>query len=126
MAEEVERLETEHARLSDQLITAEQEERRRLVLFLHDGPVQSMSGIALMLDAVIAAVEGGRSEEAARKYLARRSRSSARRSARCATSRSSSSPSCFAIRGSARPSTRSPTSWGWRTRSRSTSRRDRR
>ena len=57
MDEELERLSTEHARLSDQLITAEQEERRRLALFLHDGPVQSMSGIALMLDAVIAAVE---------------------------------------------------------------------
>ncbi|TMK78458.1 MAG: hypothetical protein E6G45_06725 [Actinobacteria bacterium] len=64
--EEIERLSAEHARLSDQLITAEQEERRRLALFLHDGPVQSMSGIALMLDAVIAAVEGGREEEAAR------------------------------------------------------------
>ncbi|MEP6909889.1 MAG: histidine kinase [Actinomycetota bacterium] len=64
--EEVERLSTEHARLSDQLITAEQEERRRLALFLHDGPVQSMSGIALMLDAVVAAVDEGRQEEAAR------------------------------------------------------------
>jgi two-component system sensor histidine kinase UhpB len=62
--EEVERLEAEHARLSDQLITAEQEERRRLALFLHDGPVQSMSGIALMLDGVIDAVEAGRSDEA--------------------------------------------------------------
>ena len=66
MDEEVERLSTEHARLSDQLITAEQEERRRLALFLHDGPVQSMSGIALMLDAVIAAIEGDRKEEATR------------------------------------------------------------
>jgi signal transduction histidine kinase len=66
MDEEVERLSTEHARLSDQLITAEQEERRRLALFLHDGPVQSMSGIALMLDAVIAAIEAGRTEEATR------------------------------------------------------------
>ncbi|HEY3050261.1 MAG TPA: histidine kinase [Gaiellaceae bacterium] len=62
--EEVERLEAEHARLSDQLITAEQEERRRLALFLHDGPVQSMSGIALMLDGVIDAVEAGRTDEA--------------------------------------------------------------
>jgi two-component system NarL family sensor kinase len=62
--EELERLATEHARLSDQLITAEQEERRRIALFLHDGPVQSMSGIALMLDAVDAAIEGGRTEEA--------------------------------------------------------------
>ncbi len=66
MGEEIARLSAEHARLSDQLITAEQEERRRLALFLHDGPVQSMSGIALMLDAVIAAVEGERVEEAER------------------------------------------------------------
>ena len=66
MEEEVERLSTEHALLSDQLITAEQEERRRLALFLHDGPVQSMSGIALMLDAVIAAIEAGRTDEATR------------------------------------------------------------
>ena len=64
MSEEVDLLETEHARLSDQLITAEQEERRRLALFLHDGPVQSMSGIALMLDGVIDAVEEGRTDEA--------------------------------------------------------------
>jgi signal transduction histidine kinase len=66
MDEEVRRLEAEHARLSDQLITAEQEERRRLALFLHDGPVQSMSGIALMLDGVIDAVEAGRTDEAER------------------------------------------------------------
>jgi two-component system, NarL family, sensor histidine kinase UhpB len=62
--EELERLSAEHARLSDQLITAEQEERRRLALFLHDGPVQSLSGIALMLDAVKAAVESERPEDA--------------------------------------------------------------
>jgi signal transduction histidine kinase len=42
----------EAARLTDQLISAEQEERRRLALALHDGPVQTLSGIALMLDAV--------------------------------------------------------------------------
>jgi signal transduction histidine kinase len=64
--EEMERLSTEHAVLSDQLITAEQEERRRIALFLHDGPVQSMSGIALMLDAVATAVEEARNEEASR------------------------------------------------------------
>ena len=55
---QVERLSAEHARLSDQLVTAEQEERRRLALFLHDGPVQSLSGIALMLDAAAASVDG--------------------------------------------------------------------
>lgn len=56
--------EAERSRLSDQLITAEQDERRRLALFLHDGPVQSLSGIALMLDAVSHSIEGGRLEEA--------------------------------------------------------------
>ncbi len=44
--------EAERARLSEQIVSAEQDERRRLALFLHDGPVQSMSGMALMLDAV--------------------------------------------------------------------------
>jgi signal transduction histidine kinase len=56
--------EAERARLSDQLLIAEQEERRRLALFLHDGPVQSLSGISLMLDAAIDSVEGGRLDEA--------------------------------------------------------------
>jgi signal transduction histidine kinase len=52
LLEEAKVREAERARLTEQLITAEQEERRRLALFLHDGPVQSMSGMALMLDAV--------------------------------------------------------------------------
>ena len=51
--------------LAERLIAAEQDERRRIALELHDGPVQSLSGIALMLDAAIAAIESGRSEEAA-------------------------------------------------------------
>jgi len=60
----------ERALLADQLITAEQEERRRLALFLHDGAVQSLAGIALMLDAVLHAIEDGRSEDA-RRVLAK-------------------------------------------------------
>ena len=52
LLEEAKIREAERARLSEQIVTAEQEERRRLALFLHDGPVQSMSGLALMLDAV--------------------------------------------------------------------------
>jgi two-component system, NarL family, sensor kinase len=59
-------MDAERARLSEQLITAEQEERRRLALFLHDVPVQSMSGIALMLDGVSDAVDRGADEEAKR------------------------------------------------------------
>jgi signal transduction histidine kinase len=47
------------ARLADQLISAEQEERRRLALALHDGPVQALSGIALMLDAARGALDAG-------------------------------------------------------------------
>ena len=56
--------ESERLRLADQLITAEQDERRRLAVFLHDGPVQWLSGIALMLDAAQHAIEDGRSEDA--------------------------------------------------------------
>jgi signal transduction histidine kinase len=48
----------------DRLIAAEQDERRRLALFLHDGPVQQLSGIALMLDGVGHAIASGRVDEA--------------------------------------------------------------
>ncbi|HEX6680277.1 MAG TPA: histidine kinase [Gaiellaceae bacterium] len=58
--------ESARARLSDQLVTAEQDERRRLALFLHDGPVQSMSGIGLMLDAAIGSIEANRLDDARR------------------------------------------------------------
>jgi signal transduction histidine kinase len=56
--------EHERARIADSLIAAEQEERRRLALALHDGPVQSLAGIALMLDAALAAVNEGRLDHA--------------------------------------------------------------
>ena len=52
--------------LQDRLIVAEQDERRRLALFLHDGPVQSLAGIALMLDAVAESIADGRNDEALR------------------------------------------------------------
>ena len=48
----------------ERLIAAEQDERRRLALFLHDGPVQNLSGIALMLDAALHSIESGRLDEA--------------------------------------------------------------
>ena len=54
------------AGLAERLVTAERDERRRLALFLHDGPVQSLAGIALMLDAVSTAIEAGRPDEAKR------------------------------------------------------------
>jgi signal transduction histidine kinase len=51
-------------RLVERIITAEQDERRRLALFLHDGPVQNLAGIALMLDAAVQAIESGRPDAA--------------------------------------------------------------
>jgi signal transduction histidine kinase len=54
----------DEARLAERLITAEQDERRRLALFLHDGPVQSLAGIALMLDSVVHSIDEGRPDDA--------------------------------------------------------------
>jgi signal transduction histidine kinase len=64
LLEDAREREAERARLTEQIITAEQDERRRLSLFLHDGPVQSMAGIALMHDAALAAIRDGRYEDA--------------------------------------------------------------
>ena len=66
LLEEAHEREGERALLTEQVITAEQDERRRLSLFLHDGPLQSMSGIALMHDAALAAIRDGRYEDAER------------------------------------------------------------
>ena len=56
--------EAERSRLSDQLITAEQDERRRLANELHDGAVQALSGVALLLDAGLNSISEGRRDEA--------------------------------------------------------------
>jgi signal transduction histidine kinase len=56
--------EVERSRLTEQLITAEQDERRRLANELHDSAVQSLSGIALLLDAGLNSIAHGRDEEA--------------------------------------------------------------
>ncbi|HEV2593310.1 MAG TPA: histidine kinase [Gaiellaceae bacterium] len=48
----------------ERLVAAEQDERRRLALFLHDGPVQNLSGIALMIDAALHSMENGNIEDA--------------------------------------------------------------
>ena len=48
----------------DRLIAAEQDERRRIALFLHDGPVQSLAGVALLLDAALDFVRRGEAERA--------------------------------------------------------------
>jgi len=47
----------------ERLIAAEQDERRRIALTLHDGPVQNLAGIALMLDAALHSLESGRLED---------------------------------------------------------------
>jgi signal transduction histidine kinase len=57
--------EAEREWLVARLITAEQDERRRLSVALHDGPLQSLSGVALMQDAALAAIRAGRASEAA-------------------------------------------------------------
>lgn len=50
--------------VTEQVLGAEQDERRRIALFLHDGPVQSLSGVALMLDAVGGFLALGANEQA--------------------------------------------------------------
>src|SRR6185437_15406261 len=56
--------ESERAELSRRVVSAEQEERRRLSTFLHDGPVQTLSGVNMMLNAAAEAMEAGDSETA--------------------------------------------------------------
>src|SRR3954454_9879182 len=60
--------------LTEQVLAAEQDERRRIALFLHDGPVQSLAGVALLLDAALDFVrrgESGRADEIMAKVLDR-------------------------------------------------------
>ena len=49
---------------TEEILAAEQDERRRIALFLHDGPVQNLSGIALMLDAALHAIQTGKLDDA--------------------------------------------------------------
>jgi two-component system sensor histidine kinase UhpB len=64
-SEAVER-ERERARLSNQLVEAEHAERRRLAMLLHDGPQQTITGVALMLDACIESLDADDTAEAQR------------------------------------------------------------
>ncbi len=57
LKDEAERRERERARLSNQLAEAEQAERRRLAMLLHDGPQQTITSAALLLDACTAALD---------------------------------------------------------------------
>jgi signal transduction histidine kinase len=64
LVEDAQVREAERSRLSNQIITAEQDERRRLANELHDGAVQALSGVALLLDAGLNSIEENRSDEA--------------------------------------------------------------
>ena len=66
--------EAERAELSRRVVSAEQEERRRLSMFLHDGPVQTLSGVTMMLDAAVEALEAGDSDAALRVLETARAR----------------------------------------------------
>ena len=48
---------------TEEILGAEQDERRRIALFLHDGPVQSLSGVALMLDAALDFLRRGQAQQ---------------------------------------------------------------
>jgi signal transduction histidine kinase len=63
---EADERDAERGRLSARLITAEQDERRRLSVALHDGPLGSLAGIVLMQDAALASLRAGEAEEATR------------------------------------------------------------
>ena len=108
LLEEARDRETERSRLSDQLLTAEQEERRRLANELHDGAVQSLSGVALLLDAGLNSIGEGRSEEAQRHHRARARAPSRDDRPAARISPSTSSRSSCGTRGSGRPCGRSP------------------
>jgi signal transduction histidine kinase len=58
--------ERERIRQFEERIAGEQDERRRLALMLHDGAVQALAGIALMLDAVDHAIAESRNDDARR------------------------------------------------------------
>jgi two-component system, NarL family, sensor kinase len=61
---EVEAIADANGEPAEQVLAAEQDERRRIALFLHDGPVQSLSGVALMLDASLDLITRGEHEQA--------------------------------------------------------------
>jgi signal transduction histidine kinase len=74
LRDEAERRERERARLSNRLAEAEQSERRRLAMLLHDGPQQTITSAALMLDACLDALAEGESVEVHRMLAMARQR----------------------------------------------------
>jgi signal transduction histidine kinase len=63
---QAEERERERARLSDRLLTAEEQERRRLSLALHDGPQQTVAGVGLILETALADLGAEEHDEAGR------------------------------------------------------------
>ena len=63
---EAELRERERVRLSNRLLDAEENERRRLALALHDGPQQSIAGIGLIVGAAAAAFKSDEPEDGIR------------------------------------------------------------
>jgi signal transduction histidine kinase len=61
---EIPTIENADSAQADQVLAAEQDERRRIALFLHDGPVQSLAGVALMLDASLDLISRGEQDQA--------------------------------------------------------------
>lgn len=59
---------------SDRLLTAQEDERRRLAVDLHDGVGQTMTALALTLDAAEAALAGAEAPDAAGRQAVRRAR----------------------------------------------------
>jgi signal transduction histidine kinase len=66
LRDEAEERQRERSRLSDRLLATEERERRRLALALHDGPQQTISGIALMVEAAVDALDAGDDPDARR------------------------------------------------------------
>ena len=63
---EAEQRERERVRLSNRLLDAEEDERRRLALALHDGPQQSIAGIGLIVQAAATAFKADAIEDGLR------------------------------------------------------------
>jgi signal transduction histidine kinase len=61
---QAEERERERARLSDRLLTAEEQERRRLSLALHDGPQQTVAGVGLILETALSDLGADEHDEA--------------------------------------------------------------
>ncbi|MDX6647231.1 MAG: hypothetical protein QOK40_2958 [Miltoncostaeaceae bacterium] len=74
------REQADRRRLAAALVEAQEQERRRIAEQIHDGPVQELVGLSLLLDAVVQDLEEARAMKAAEEcaYVAGHARSSVR------------------------------------------------